>query len=177
MFLEQIRHRRSIRKFQPHPVEPEKVEKLIEAALRSPSSRSICPWQFILVDQREILDKLATAKPHGGAFLKNAPLGIIVCADTTASDVWVEDTSIASIFIQLAAQELGLGSCWVQIRKREHNAQQKASEHIKNLLNIPEHIEVESIMALGYPAEEKAGHAKEDLPTDKVFFNGYGHIK
>ena len=177
MFLEQITQRRSIRKFQDRAIEPEKINHLIEAALRSPSSRSICPWQFIVVDQRKILDKLATAKPHGGAFLKNAPLAILVCADTTASDVWVEDTSIASIFIQLAAQELGLGSCWVQIRKREHNAREDASTHIKNLMNIPDPIEVEAIMAIGYPGEAKPGHPQKDLPTGKVFFNGYGHTE
>ena len=174
MFLTQMTDRRSVRKFQTKPIEKEKVGQLIEAALRSPSSRSFNPWRFIVVDQPELLEKLAKAKPHGASFLKNAPLGIVVLGDTSASDVWVEDTSIASIFIHLAAHDMGLGSCWIQIRKREHNDRMDANEYIKDLLDIPEHFAVESILAVGYPDESKKGHDRESLNFDKVFFNQYG---
>ncbi len=174
MFLDQIAQRRSIRKFQSSPVEKEKVDQLVEAALRSPSSRSFNPWRFIVVDRADLLEKLSTAKPHGASFLKNAPLGIVVCGDTSASDVWVEDTAIASTFIHLAAQDLGLGSCWIQIRKREHDANSDAGEYIRNLLNIPTHLSVESILAIGYPDKAKKGHDRKSLDFDKVFYNGYG---
>ena len=174
MFLNQIRERRSIRKFKDTPVEKEKTDQLIEAALRAPSSRSFNPWRFIVVDRHDLLDQLASAKPHGSSFLKNAPLGIVVCGDATASDVWVEDTSIASIFIHLAAQALGLGSCWIQIRKRDHTQSKSADAHVKEILGIPKNIMIESIIAIGYPDEVKNGHAKETLAYDKVFFNGYG---
>ena len=174
MFLNQIQQRRSVRKFKPQPVEKKKVDQLIEAALRSPSSRSFNPWQFIVVDRPELLEKLAGAKPHGASFLKNAPLGIVVLGDTSASDVWVEDTSIASIFIHLAAQSLDLGSCWIQIRKREHNDTIDANTYIRELLNVPEHLSVESILAIGYPDESKSGHSRESLDFEKVSFNSYG---
>lgn len=173
MFFEQIRNRRSIRKFKDTPVEKEKVEQLIEAALRSPSSRSFNPWRFIVVDSPDLLKQLAQAKPHGSAFLKDAPLGIVVCADACASDVWVEDTAIASIFIHLAAQALKLGSCWIQIRKRDHTQSKSADALVKEILNIPRNIMIESIIAIGYPDEVKHGHGKETLAYDKVFFNGY----
>ncbi|MCF8093144.1 MAG: nitroreductase family protein [Desulfotignum sp.] len=173
MFFEQIQKRRSIRTFTDRKVEKEKVDRLIEAALRSFSSRDIKPWQFVVVNQTELLKKLALAKPHGSSFLKNAPLGIVVCADPSASDVWVEDTAIASTFIHLAAQGLGLGSCWIQIRKRDHSSAKTADAYIKEILHIPENLQVESILAIGYPEEIKQGHAKETLAYDKIFFNQY----
>ncbi len=173
MFNKLIEQRRSIRKFKDTPVEKEKVEQLIEAALRSPSSRSFNPWRFIVVDKPNLLEKLAAAKPHGSSFLKKAPLGIVVCADPIASDVYVEDASIASIFIHLAAHSLGLGSCWIQIRKRDHNPLRSADIYIKDLLGIPDNIMIESIIAIGYPDVAKNGHPKETLEYDKVSFNKF----
>jgi nitroreductase len=173
LFNKLIEQRRSIRKFKDRPIERKKIEQLIEAALRSPSSRSFNPWRFVVVDKPGLLEKLAATKPHGSSFLKGAPLAIVVCADPNASDVWVEDASIASIFIHLAAQSLGLGSCWVQIRKRDHDSSTSADTYIKDLLGIPDNIMIESILAIGYPDEVKQGHAKEALEYDKVFFNGF----
>ncbi|WP_457576962.1 nitroreductase family protein, partial [Desulfomarina sp.] len=89
MFLELLKKRRSIRRFQEKPVEKEKIDMLMEAALRSPSSRSLNPWEFVVVTDRSLLEELATSKPHGGSFIKNAPLAIVVCGDPGKSDVWV----------------------------------------------------------------------------------------
>ena len=175
MFFSLIEKRRSIRKFKDQQVEEKKIETLVEAALRSPSSMSRNPWEFIVVDDRDCLVKLSQSKPHGSTFLKGAPLGIVVCGDPVKCDVWVEDCSIASIFIHLAAESLGLGSCWIQIRERMHNDEQTAGGYVSQLLNIPEHLEVESIVALGYPDEQKPGHKKEDLPFDRVHRNAYGN--
>ena len=173
MFFELIRNRRSKRKFSDKKIEQEKIDRLIEAALRSPSSRGINPWRFIVVDQPELLNKLSLAKPHGAGFLKGAPLGIVVCADASKSDVWVEDCSIASIFIQLAVEALNLSSCWIQIRLREHDASSSADAYIKDLLEIPDNIMVESIIAIGYPEEVKKGHSRASLQDDKVFYNKF----
>jgi nitroreductase len=173
MFSDLIKTRRSIRKFTSKPIEQEKTDQLIEAALRSPSSRGFNPWRFIVIDDKALLGRLSQAKPHGASFLKNAPLGIVVCADTSKSDVWVEDASIASVFIHLAAHDMGLGSCWIQIRRREHSPEKTADAYIKELLNIPDNIMVESIVAIGYPDEQKKGHPKESLQSFKVSFNTY----
>ena len=124
--IELLRRRRSIRKFTPEKIAPETIDIIIEAALRAPSSRGINPWEFVLVDDPKILDSLSTSKQHGSEFLENAPLAIVVCADSTKADVWVEDCSIAAIIIQLTALSLDLGSCWAQIRKREHNNNKSA---------------------------------------------------
>lgn len=81
MFLNILKKRRSIRQFEARPVEPEKIETLVEAVLRSPSSRSLNPWEFVVVTDPAILAALAACKPHGATFVKNAPLAIVVCAD------------------------------------------------------------------------------------------------
>ncbi len=174
MFFDLIEKRRSIRKFTSQKIPHEVREKLVEAALRSPSSRSINPWRFIIVEDPDLLEKLSKAKPHGASFVGKAPLAMVVCADTDQSDVWVEDTSIAAIFIQLAAEDLGLGSCWSQVRKRMHDELKSADDYIKDLLEIPDTWSVASIIAIGYPDERKAGHSKASLPYDKVFYDRCG---
>lgn len=174
MFLSLVQKRRSIREYLDQPVEPEKIDKLIEAALRSPSSRGFNPWEFVVVTDRDLLDKLSKSKPHGASFLKNAPLGIVVCADPEKSDVWIEDASIASIIIHLAATSMDLGSCWIQIRKRMYDTQKTAEQYIRELLNIPKNLNVESIIGIGYPAGEKPPHPIEDLQYEKVSYNLYG---
>ncbi len=171
--LDLLKKRRSIRKFMEKEIEKEKIDQLVKAALLSPSSRGICPWEFVIINDKSLLEKLSHAKEHGSLFLKDAPLGIVVLADETKSDVWVEDTSIASIIIQLVAESVGLGSCWIQIRNRMQHSTQAAENNIKNLLTIPEHYKVESIIAIGYPAEEKHTHCEEELKFDKVHMNQY----
>ena len=174
MFLELLRQRRSIRQFQDRPVEKEKIDSLIETMLRSPSSRSLNPWEFIIVTDPDMMSRLAKAKSHGSAFMKNASLAVIVCAEPEKSDVWIEDTSIAATLLHLQATELGLGSCWVQIRLREHDQQQSAEQYVAQLIDLKQGMVIESIIAIGYPAEEKPGHPASTLLYDKVSFERYG---
>ncbi len=174
MFEELIQKRRSIRRFQDRSVEPEKIDRLMEAALRAPSSRSLNPWEFVVVDDRALLTSLAACKPHGASFLASAPLGIVVCADPARCDVWVEDCSIAVTFVQLMAVSLDLGSCWIQVRKREHASGRPARDEIAPHLALPGHLEVAAIVAVGYPERPKVGHARDTLLFDRVHFNRFG---
>lgn len=166
-----LRNRRSIRKFRDRPIEKEKVENLIEALLRSPSSRRLNPWEFILVDDSERLRELSQCKPHGAAFIADAPLAIVVAADPNACDVWIEDSSIASILVQMTAQDLGLGSCWVQVRLRKNADGQPAESRVKELLKLPGHYHALSIIAVGYPDESPEPHPLESLKRDKIHWN------
>lgn len=177
MFMSLIKKRRSIRRFLEKQVEPEKIDILIEAALRAPSSMGSNPWEFVVVKDQEKLERLSRAKPHGAGFLKSAPLGIVICADPDKSNVWIEDTSIASIFILLAAESIGLGGCWIQIRDRMYDDTKSAEAYIAELLNIPERLKVEAIMAVGYPDEKKAPHGKEELQYEKVYHDLYGRVE
>jgi nitroreductase len=176
MFMSLIQKRRSIRRFLAKPIEDEKIEMLIEAALRAPSSRGLNPWEFIVVTERDLLEKLSSAKTHGSEFLKNAPLGIVICADEDRCDIWVEDCSIASTFIFLASESMGLGGCWIQIRERMHNETKTSKAYVSEVLDIPSRLKVESIIAVGYPDEEKPPHKKEELQYEKVYLNQYGKL-
>ena len=173
MFLKLLQNRRSIRKFKDKSVEQEKVNKLIEAALRSPSSRGINPWEIIAVTDNNIIKKLSDAKMNGSNFLENAPLCFIICGIYEKSDVWIEDTSIVSIILSLAAESLGLGSCWIQIRNRMHNDKISSDEYIKKIINIPQELNVESIIAAGYPDEKKEPHNYDELDFHKVHYNKF----
>ena len=171
--IELLRNRRSIRKYMEKSIDPAKIELLKEAVLRSPTSRNFEPWEFIFVDDREILKQLALCKPHGAKFLEHAALGIVICADEQKSDVWVEDCSIASILVQMVAQSIGLGSCWIQIRNRTYNEDTTSEEYIKDIMKMPGNIKVESIIAIGYPAEKKEPVKPEELKYNKIRINGY----
>jgi nitroreductase len=174
MLIDLLRKRRSVRRFEERPVEEDTIDLLIESVLRAPSSRSLNPWEFVVVRDREMLTRLAQAKPHGAAFLKDAPLAFVVCADPARCDVWVEDCSIAAILLHLAATDLDLGSCWVQIRLREHGDGRMAQEYVAELLGLPQGMVVEAIIAIGYPADELPGHPRASLLDGRVSFERYG---
>jgi nitroreductase len=171
--IEIVRNRRSIRKYEQKKIDANTLDILKEALLRCPSSRGINPRAFVFVDNPDLLQQLSQAKEHGSGFLKDAALGVIVCGDETKSDVWIEDCSIASIVVQLTAHSLGLGTCWIQIRNRPHTKEMTSERFIQGLLGIPEHLRVECIVSIGYPAENRTPLPFERLDFDKIKCNGY----
>jgi len=170
--LDLLYKRRSIRKYKSTKVDVATVQLLLKAALLSPSSRGFQPWQFVVVDDPEILTQLAFAK-KGAGFLKGAALGIVILADPAISDVWVEDTSIAATILHLTSESLGLGSCWIQIRERQSTESETAEQYVLRILGIPENLKVASIISIGYPDESKSPHVDEDLRFDKVHMNKF----
>lgn len=166
--------RRSVRQFQQKLVEPEKIDQLIEIALRAPSSMSRNPWQFIVVTDRAKIEALSQAKAHGASFMKNAPLVIVVTADPEKCDVWIEDCSIATFLLHLGAEDLGLGSCWVQVRKRQDSAGRCSECRVAEIVGLPGNMHVLAMVAIGYGAEKKTGHPTESLPFAQVHFESYG---
>jgi nitroreductase len=171
--IEVLRKRRSIRKYTDKRVEAEKIELLKEAVLRSPSSKNINPWEFVFVDDMALIQQLKACKPHGVTPLNTAPLAVVICADESKNDVWVEDCSIASILLQLTAQTLGLGSCWIQVRKRMFSEEISSEKYIQNVLNIPEKFRVLSIVTLGYAETERSGKPFDELQFEKIRINGF----
>jgi nitroreductase len=174
MFIELVTKRRSIRRYEDRPVEKEKIDLLVETVLRAPSSRGLNPWEFIVITDPELFERLAQAKPHGSTFLRKASLAFVICADPQVSDVWIEDAAIASIYLHLAAEALGIGSCWIQIRERMHNDKKSSEEYISETLGIPGNLKVLSIIAMGYPADKPSPHGKEILQYEKISYNRYG---
>lgn len=166
--LELLRTRRSTRSFKETQLSPDLVEQLMQAALMSPASKRSNPWQFVLVDDTQMLQSLSECKKHGSQLVAGCSLAVVVLADPDRSDVWIEDCSIATTILQLEAEDLGLGSCWVQIRERA-SAQGESSEAVvRHLLNIPENLRVESIVAIGVKNEVKKPFDEANLQWEKV---------
>jgi nitroreductase len=166
--LELMRTRRSIRKFKKDQLPQTTIDNLKEAVLRSPSSRGKGPWQFFFVQDAEVITRLSHCKESGSAFLKNASLAVVVCGNESLSDVWIEDCSIAAMILQLTAASLGLGSCWIQVRNRNHNAQTTSEQYVRSILDVADSLKVLSVIAIGLPDEVKAGCTYEGLDHGKI---------
>ncbi len=174
MFNELAGKRRSVKIYANRPVEADKIDEIIEAALRSPSGRAARPWSIVVVTDKGLLEKFSVAKPQGAAFLKDVPVAVVVCGDPSVSGLWIEDCSIAAVTMQYVAQDLGLGSRWAQMRGNNFKEGTTSTQYIAKLLGLPETLTVECIIAIGYPGEEMIPYKKNELRFDKVSYNHYG---
>ncbi len=108
----------------------------MKAALMAPTSKRSNAWQFIVVDEKDKLKELSYCKEQASQLLPMRH-SVVVVADPLASDVWIEDASIASIYLQLQAEDMGLGSCWVQVRERFTASGMPSGEYVHEVLDIP----------------------------------------
>ncbi|MBB3186185.1 nitroreductase family protein [Microbacter margulisiae] len=168
-----MEQRRSIRRFENRSVEPEKVEMLLQAGLLAPTSKNSRSWEFIVVDQQDLLQKVSLCREHYSGFVANAPLAIIVAVDPEKNDAWIENGSIASTFIELQAEALGLGSCWVQVTRRPHNERISAEDYLRNILYIPDNMRILNVIAIGYKAQELEPRHVDEVLLSKIHRNGY----
>ena len=174
MFTKLAEKRRSVRKFSDQKVEKEKIDSILEAALRAPSGRAARPWEFVVVTDKALLEKLSVAKPGGADFVKDASVGIVVCGDPSKSGLWIEDCTIVAVSMQYAAHSIGLGSRWSHMRGNNFSESQSTKDYIAGLLGLPDSLDVECIIAVGYPGEEMVPYRKEDLHYEKINYNHYG---
>lgn len=148
-FEELINKRHSVRSYKSEEISDSVLDKLIEMAKLAPTSRNKKPVEYVIVKDKETMDRLSQAKAAGSQMIKDAGAAIVVTGDSDKSDVWIEDCSIAMTYLHLAAVNLGLGSCWVQIRKRQSKDGTDSGKYIKDLLNIRENMEVLAVLSLG----------------------------
>ncbi len=167
-FATLIQNRRSTRKFTEQLLSPEQVELILKAALMAPASKRSNPWQFVVVDDKEMLKKLAGCKKNGSAFLEGCALAVVVLANVMESDVWIEDASVASIYMQLQAEDLGLGSCWCQIRNRVTEDEADSNNYVRSLLDIPYQLDVLSIIGIGYKDQVRKPFDESHLQWEKI---------
>ena len=172
-FNELVKIRRSHRKFTDAEISPEHVQSILRAALMSPTSNSQRAWQFVVVDDKTDIEKLADAKDLGSQFMKGAPLAIVVLGDPQKNDCWVEDGSIAAVSMQYQAEELGLGSCWVQMRGRGLADGTPADEVIRGVLDIPANLNTLCIIAVGHKADERKPQNEDNLKWENVHAEKY----
>ncbi|MDO4690099.1 MAG: nitroreductase family protein [Fusobacterium sp.] len=146
--LELMENRRSIRKYNEKNITDEKLEQVLKAALLSASGKAIRPWEFIIIKDKKRLNLLAECK-KGAKFINEGNAVIAVLADTTKSDTWIEDCSIAMTNMQLMASFLELGSCWIQIRSRQNEAGEDSESCARKILKFPENYKLLALLVLG----------------------------
>jgi len=149
--MEAILTRRSIRKYTDKQVSKELEKKLLEAAMAAPSAHNGQPWHFIVIRDRETLNKIP--EYHGySKMLKGASLAIVVCGDheLQKTDFWIHDCSAATENILIATHSLGLGAVWLGV-----HPSLELIKGVKEHLGIPDHVTPLGIISIGYPAEEK----------------------
>ena len=165
--------RRSHRKFTEEEIDAESVKLILRAALMAPTSKGQRAWQFIVVDDKTDIEKLSDAKDLGAQFMKGAPLVVVVLGDPVQNDCWVEDGSIAAISMQYQAEELGLGSCWVQMRGRGLSDGTSADTVIRGVLDIPENLNTLCVVAFGHKADERKPQNEDKLKWENVHLDKY----
>ncbi len=163
-----------MRKFTGEELTQEEVVALMKAALMAPTSKRSNAWQFVVVDDKDLLKQLSLCKEQAAQFIADAALAVVVMADPLASDVWIEDAAIASIYVQLQAEDLGLGSCWVQVRERFTASGIPANDYVHDVLDIPLQLQVLSIIAIGHKGMERKPFDEARLQWEKIHLNKYG---
>lgn len=153
MFIDIVRTRHSCRDYSTKELTEEQKSLLLEAGDLAPSSRDLRPVRLIRIDDVGVIRSLVDCRAHGSTLaFRTAVFAVIVAVDPAVSDVWIEDASIASAFMQMEAEDLGLGSCWIQIRLRK-NDETSAEQFVKEKAGVSDDLSIESIIAFGYKSE------------------------
>lgn len=167
--LDNIATRTSVRDYEARPVEKEKIEKMLRAAMAAPTAMNKQPWHFVVVDQRNVLDALAGANPYA-KMLKKAPLAIVVCGNTDkmieggGRDFWIQDASAATENLLLAAHAMGLGAVWTGTYPSEERC-----ISISKVLSLSDNLIPLNMIVVGYPAEHP--QPKQKFKEENISYN------
>lgn len=166
--MDTIYKRRSIRKFQQKSVEQDLLLKIIKAGMNAPSAVGQQPWQFVIIDDKQVIEEVVKVHPNAKPAM-NAPISILVCGDLDkerSQGNWPIDCAAATQNMLLEIASLGLGGCWLGIYPREQRM-----NRLRELIGAPEHIVPFSLIALGYPAEELA--PKDTFDAKRIYYNSW----
>lgn len=172
--IENIMTRTSIRQYKDQPVEQEKIDIMLKAAMAAPTAVNLQPWHFIVIDDKKTIDLLSGKQPT------NAPLLIAVCGDTDKTtmpdgkgklpDFWIQDVSAATENLLLAAHAQGLGAVWTGV----YPIMERTAE-VANVLNCPKNIIPLAVVRIGYPDE--APEPKDKFKEENISYNMFGGKK
>jgi nitroreductase len=168
--LEAILRRRSIRKYTDQPVEPEKLDLLLQAGMAAPSAMNCKPWEFIVVTDPEKLAQFRKRLTFGD---RNSPAAIVVCGNPGLSNnpaarlFWVQDCSAATENILIAAVGLGLGTVWIGVHPVASFV-----KTVREIMALPKKVTPLCIVYVGYPLENKPSRTQYD--ERRVHWQEYG---
>ena len=162
--------RRSVRRYTGKAIDDKIIKEIMKVALTAPSSFGHRPVEFVVVQDKTMIEKLASCKRLGGNQIIGAGAVIAVVVNQDNGEFWIEDGAIASSYILLAAEQYNVGACWVHIRNRKGKTK-SSDEEIRDLLNIPDNYRVLNLIALGEKAENKRRYKETDFDTNKIHYN------
>lgn len=153
-FKQIIARRRSTRKFLQGEVKRDTLQRIVDQALQAPSSRNTRSTRFLVVTDKELLERMSHMRDYGSSFMKDAPAAIVVMGNREVSDLWLDNCAISATILQLAVVDEGLASCWVHVNDRPCLQAEpdgaKADDYLRELLGIPAHYGILCTVALGY---------------------------
>ena len=164
--------RRSTRKFTEQQISPEDVQRIFQAALLAPTSKNAKSWEFVVVENKDMLRQLSVCKDAGGAFLGECTLAVVVTGDKSLIDTWIEDASIAATYMQLQAEDSGIGSCWCHVRNRSLG-EKPSEQYVRDMLGIPNNFGVLCIIGFGYKNQERKPNDLSKLTWEKIHINRF----
>jgi nitroreductase len=166
--MNEIFSRYSVRKYQARKVEREKIEQILRAAMAAPTARNQREWEFIVLDDSQLLEKASKTSPYTSAAAQ-APLAIVVAANQdrmTCPANWEQDLGAACQNILLEAAALELGGCWMAVAPSKERM-----DYVCNMLRLPEKVLPFALIPIGYPAEFR--QQPDRYEPDRVHWNGY----
>lgn len=168
--MEVILKRRSVRSYLDEPIQKEQLDELLKAGLSAPSAKNSRPWEFLVVQNKEMLLKLSVVRPTWG-MLKNAGAGIIVIANTreylgSTVDFYKQDCAAAAQNILLAATTIGLGGVWLGLPPDS-----AVEDTVRGMFAIPEDIKPFCVLSIGVPKREN--RPREEFEWTKVHYEVY----
>lgn len=156
-FKELIAARHSVRKFTDKAVDRALIDEIIEDAMTAPSSKNTRSTGYMVIDDKSTLEAISEMRSSGSSFVAGAPAAIVVLGDADKTDLWVDNASISTTYLMLAAVDKGLGSCWVHVNGRPRSktdaSMGTAEDYLRELLGIKDNMRVLCVLALGYEAE------------------------
>jgi len=166
--IEAIRTRRSVRQYEDKPVPESMVREILDAAMMAPSAGNAQPWQFVVVNDRAVLDKMQDLHPYI-KMVAHAPLGILVCGDLSLEKYpgyWVQDCAAAMQNMLLAIHGLGLGAVWTGI----HPIADRVAA-FSAMFNLPKTVIPLGFAPIGWPAKQPKSESR--FREDRIHFNTY----
>lgn len=150
--MKEIFNRRSIRKFKNQAVEPEKIDRLLRAAMQAPSAGNQQPWEFIVVQEKENLEKISQVSPYAKMAANSAVTFVLVANenDLKIPTAWEQDLAAAAENLLLEAVHLELGGVWLGVATADFVA-----ENVRTLFHLPSHIKPFALISVGYPDGQK----------------------
>lgn len=170
--LANIHSRKSVRAYTAQPVRRSQLDTLVKAAMAAPSGRDMRPWQFVVVDDKAVMDSLASQLPYA-KMLTQAQAAIVVCGDLSVKDDkgnpstnWPFDCSAATENLLLAAESMGLGAVWTGV----HPYPERVAA-VRQALALPDEIEPFCLVPIGWP--EGDPQPKDKYNPERIHYNGW----